>query len=194
MARPATRAAFSGAGSGAPAGGAIATDSAEGAYAAVVVGTVLLGVVASAATFFLGNRNTSGMAQARASAREEAAVDRLRRLVVAESEFHSGTCGNAYADLQGLLNPASAIPNYRPDGPTFLAPEFARPEAVGYRFDLVVEDPVPPTEGCAARGFRRFVYTATPLDPGLRHLMVGADGAVHAASGRPAGAADPVVH
>ena len=192
MARPATRSAFSGArpGSGAASPG---PDSSDTAYAAVLVGTVLLGALASAASLFFAFRNATGMEQARSEAREEAAVERLRKLAAAESEFHAGTCGNAYADLQGLLDPRTAIPNYRPDGPAFLTPDFARAEAVGYRFDLAVEDPVPPTEGCAGRGFRRFVYTATPMDPGLRHLMVGADGVVHAARGRPAGAGDPAV-
>ena len=101
---------------------------------------------------------------------------------------------NAFADLDGLLNPRSAIPDYRPDGPAFLPPEFARAEAIGYRFDLSVEEPVPATEGCAARGFRRFAYAATPVDAGGRHLLVGPDGVVHAAAGRPATAQDPPVH
>jgi hypothetical protein len=154
---------------------------------------VLLGVVASGMSLFLTHRGGGSMEQARTSAREEAAVARLRKLAAAEEEFRSGTCVNAYADLDGLVNPGSAIPNYRPDGPTFLPPEFARAEAVGYRFDLTVEDPVPATEGCAARGFRRFAYVATPADGTLRHLLLGPDGVVHAASGRPATPDDAAV-
>jgi hypothetical protein len=167
--------------------------SSEGAFAAVILGTVLLGVLASGTTLFLGKRGGGTMDEARTSAREEAAVARLRKLAAAEAEFRSGTCVNAYADLEGLLNPASAIPDYRPDGPAFLPPEFARALALGYRFDLTVEDPVPPTEGCAARGFRRFAYAATPADGGGRHLLVGPDGVVHAAAGRPATPDDPAV-
>jgi hypothetical protein len=191
MSRPAARAAFS------PRRGVVAEapadTSSEGAWAAVILGTVLLGVAASGLSAFLTRRGGGGMEQARASAREDAAVERLRKVAAAESEFLSGTCVNAYADLDGLLNPGTAIPNYRPDGPAFLPPEFARAEAVGYRFELTVEDPVPPTEGCAARGFRRFAYVATPIDAGLRHLAVGPDGVVHAARGRPAAAQDPAV-
>jgi hypothetical protein len=133
------------------------------------------------------------MEEARTSAREEAAVGRLRKLAAAEDEFRSATCVNAFADLDGLLNPHSAIPDYRPEGPAFLPPEFARAEALGYRFVLSVEDPVPPTEGCAARGYRRFAYSATPIDAGGRHLLVGPDGVVHASAGHPATLGDPPV-
>jgi FHA domain-containing protein len=194
MSRAAARAAFAGrrpAGSRDPA--APADTSSEGAFAAVILGTVLLGVVASGVSLFLAHRGGGTMDEARASAREGAAVARLRKLAAAEAEFRSGACVNAYADLEGMLNPASAIPDYRPEGPSFLPPEFARAEALGYRFDLTVEEPVPPTEGCAARGFRRFAYTATPMDAGGRHLLVGPDGVVHAAAGRPATPEDPAV-
>ena len=134
------------------------------------------------------------MEQARSSAREEAAVGRLRQMAAAQAEFQSGTCVNAYADLEGLLKPGTAIPNYRPDGPAFLPPEFGRAEALGYRFELTVDDPVPETEGCAARGYRRFAYAAQPTEAGGRHLLVGPDGVVHAAAGRAATDADPAVH
>jgi hypothetical protein len=160
----------------------------------VILGTVLLGVVASGVSLFLARRGGGTMDEARTSAREGAAVARLRKLAAAEAEFRSGACVNAYADLEGMLNPASAIPDYRPEGPSFLPPEFARAEALGYRFDLTVEEPVPPTEGCAARGFRRFAYTATPVDAGGRHLLVGPDGVVHAAAGRPATPEDAALH
>jgi hypothetical protein len=133
------------------------------------------------------------MEEARTSAREEAAVARLRKLAAAEGEYRSATCVNAFADLDGLLNPRSAIPDYRPDGPAFLPPEFARAEALGYGFALTVEDPVHATDGCAARGYRRFAYTATPIEGGGRHLLVGPDGVVHAAAGRPATPDDPPV-
>ena len=167
--------------------------SSEGAFAAVILGTVLLGVLASGVTLVLMHRGGGTMDEARTSAREGAAVARLRKLASAEDEFRSSTCVSAYADLDGLLNPGSAIPNYRPEGPAFLPPEFARPLALGYRFALTVEEPVPPTEGCAARGFRRFAYAATPADAGGRHLLVGPDGVVHAAAGRPATPEDPTV-
>ena len=42
-------------------------------------------------------------------------------------------------------------------------------------------------------GYRRFTYVAEPQDQGGRHLLVGPDGIVHAASGRPATPDDPAV-
>ena len=188
MSRPAARAAFS-----RPRPSAAPDASSEGVFAAVILGTVLLGVVATAAGVATARRGGGSMEQARTSAREEAAAARLRSLAGAQNEFKSGTCVNAYADLDGLVNPGSAIPNYPPGGPTFLPPEFARAEALGYRFALQVEDEVPATEGCTARGYRRFTYAATPLEGGGRHLLVGPDGVVHAARDRPATPDDPAV-
>ena len=193
MSRAAARTAFAGRPVGSRDPMAPADTSSEGAFAAVILGTVLLGVLASGVTLSLARRGGGTMDEARTAAREGAAVARMRKLAAAEGEFRSGTCVNAYADLPGMLNPGSAIPNYRPDGPAFLPPEFARPLSRGYRFDLTVEDPVPPTEGCAARGFRRFAYAATPVDAGGRHLLVGPDGVVHAAAGHPATPEDPAV-
>src|SRR4029079_9751461 len=125
-------------------------------FAAVILGTVLLGAVASAAAMGMSQRGGGAMEEARSSARDKGAVGRLRRMAAAQAEFQSGTCVNAYADLEGLLKPGTAIPNYRPDGTAFLPTEFERAEALGYRFELTVDDPVPETEGCAARGYRRF--------------------------------------
>jgi hypothetical protein len=188
MSRPAARAAF-----GRTAGRDAAPDSAEGVFSAVILGTVLLGVAASGAMVALGRREGGTMEEARTSAREEAAVLRMRRLATAQEQFRSGTCVSAYADLDALLDPGSAIPNYPAGGPTFLPPEFARAETLGYRFDLTVEDPVPNTEDCAVRGYRRFAYVAVPQEAGGRHLLVGPDGIVHAGSSRPATSDDPAV-
>jgi hypothetical protein len=194
MARPAARAAFTRLPRGARALQAPAADaSTEGVFTAVILGTVLLGVAASAASLAMARRGGGSMEEAKTSAREEAAVARLRRLAAAEAEFKSGTCVDAYGDIEALVNPGSAIPNYPADGPTFLPPEFARAEDVGYVFELQTEDPVTATEGCAVRGYRRFAYLARPLEPGRRHLAVGPDGVVRAADGRPAGPDDPAV-
>jgi hypothetical protein len=195
MARPAARAAFSRPRRGARGVEPPAADSSsEGVFAAVILGTVLMGAVASAAAMAMGRRGEGSIEEARSSAREDAAVGRLRRMAAAQAEFRSGTCVNAYADLDGLLKPGTAIPNYSPDGPAFLPPEFGRAEALGYRFDLTVDEPVPETEGCVARGFRRFAYVARPTETGGRYLRVGPDGVVHAADGRPATDEDPVAH
>ena len=194
MSRPTARAAFNRPRVGARGPETPATDaSSEGVFAAVILGTVLLGAAASGTSVLLSRRGGGSMEQARTSAREEAAVARLRSLAGAQAQFKSGTCVDAYADLDALVNPGSAIPNYPADGPTFLPPEFARAEAKGYRFALTVEDPVPATEGCSVRGYRRFAYSAQPLEADGRHLVVGVDGVVHAALGRPATPDDPAV-
>jgi hypothetical protein len=190
MSRSAARAAFS---RPAPRGTGAASDTAEGMFTAVILGTVLLGVAASGGVVAMARRGGGSIEEARTSAREDEAVGRLRRLAAAQAEFKSGTCVNAYAGLEALLNPGSAIPNYPADGPSFLPPEFARADAFGYRFELTVEDPVPATEGCAVPGYRRFTYRAEPQDQGGRHLLVGPDGMVHAASGRPATPDDPPI-
>jgi hypothetical protein len=194
MARPAARAAFNRPRVGARGAELPAVDaSSEGVFAAVILGTVLLGAAAGGAAVALTRRGGGSMEQARTSAREEAAVARLRRLAGAQAEFKSGTCVGAYADLEALLLPGSAIPGYPPDGPAFLPPEFARAEALGYRFELTTEDAVPAGEGCAVRGWRRFAYVARPVEAAGRHLVVGPDGIVHAAEGRPATPDDPPV-
>jgi hypothetical protein len=194
MARPAARAAFTRPRVGARGPESLAADaSSEGVFTAVILGTVLLGAAAGGAGWAMARRSGGSIEQARTSAREEAAVARLRRLAGAQAEFKSGTCVNAYAGLDALLEPRSAIPGYPADGPAFLPPEFARAEALGYRFELTTEEAVPPTEGCGVPGFRRFAYAAQPLDAGGRHLVVGPDGIVHAAEGRPAAPDDPVV-
>jgi hypothetical protein len=193
MARPAARAAFGRPRVGARGVEASPADSSDGVFAAAILGTVLLGALASGVAVLMARPGGASIEQARTSAREEAAVGRLRRLAAAEAEFKAGTCVNAYADLEGLLKPSSAIPNYRPDGPAFLPPEFVRSETLGYRFELKVDDPVPEAEGCAARGYRSFAYSARPEDARGRHLLVGPDAVVHAATGRPATDKDPAL-
>ena len=45
--------------------------------------------------------------------------------------------------------------------------------------------------GGSARSFRRFLYTATPVEGAGKHFVIGADGVIHAAEGRPASTSDP---
>jgi hypothetical protein len=85
MARPAARAAFSRPRRGARGVEAPAVDSSsEGVFAAVILGTALLGAVASAAAMAMAQRGGGSMEEARSSAREEAAVGRLRRMAAAQ--------------------------------------------------------------------------------------------------------------
>ncbi|HZM50413.1 MAG TPA: hypothetical protein VFE68_07985, partial [Vicinamibacteria bacterium] len=111
-------------------------------------------------------------------------------LAAAEDAFHA-VCNTGYADLQGLLQPGTVIPDYPADGPAFLrGPAFETTERDGYRYVLTVEDEMPRSAGCPTRRFRRFLYAATPLAAG-RSLAVGPDGVVRAAEGRPAQPDDP---
>jgi len=118
------------------------------------------------------------------------AIGRLQTLAAAQEAFRAGTC-DGYADLEGLIHPSRVIPNYPPGGPAFLEARYAQPEGDGYRFDLRVEEPVPPRDGCPARSYRRFAYAALPLSGTGPYFVVGPDRVVRRAEGRPAGPEDP---
>ena len=119
-----------------------------------------------------------------------ACVARMRAVAAAEEGFRAGTCGS-YADLDGLTNPSAIIPHYPASGPVFLIPELASGEANGCRFELTVEEPVATADGCPKRTFRRFSYSASPTNGSGRYLLIGSDGVVRFAEGRPATAIDP---
>lgn len=166
-------------------------ESAEGAFAATLIGTVLLGALASGGLLYWTHARPS--ADPVSSSREAAVLADLRELAAAQRNFREGTagdCGNGFADLEGLLEPMRVIPNYRSDGPAFLNGSFKSPERHSYRFVLETEDRLPSREGCPTRAYRRYRYLATPVADG-RHFLLGADGVVHVASGRPARPDDP---
>ena len=166
-------------------------ESAEGAFAATLIGTVLLGTLLSAGIFYM--TRSRALSEPVSSPREAAVVADLRELATAERNFREGTagdCGNGFADLEGLLEPVRVIPNYRSDGPAFLDSSFKNPERHSYRFTLETEEPLPAREGCPTRAFRRYRYVATPVADG-RHFLLGSDGVVHVASGRAAAPDDP---
>lgn len=119
-------------------------------------------------------------------------VARMRAVAGAEESFRTGTCGT-YADLEGLTNPAGIIPHYPASGPAFLSADLASPEANGCRFELKVEEPVAPAAGCPKRTFRRYAYSAAPTAGSGRYFLIGSDGVVRAAEGRPATSDDPPV-
>jgi hypothetical protein len=174
-------------------------DAPEGAgqteviFAAAIVGAVLLGVLLTAALTVLARTArtvTPGRMLTRAPLRERGAVEQLKTLVAAEDAFHS-VCNTGYGDLKALRQPGAVIADYPPDGPAFLRePDFERAERDGYRYALAVEDEMPRALGCPTRRFRRFLYSANPVGPG-RSLVVGPDGIVRAAEGRPATLEDP---
>ncbi len=154
--------------------------------ASVALGLLLAGLAVALGTTALGPFGAEKQAQAKGSVN----LPRLRTVHAAQQAFSAGTCG-AYADIDGLLRPASIIPNYPPTGPAFLVPELAASEVNGYRYEMVVDEPVAAADGCPARSFRRFLYTATPVEGGGKHFAIGSDGVIHAAQGRPASTSDP---
>jgi hypothetical protein len=164
--------------------------STETLFAVATAASVALPIAALAIAAALGVAvPTPGAARSEPAA---GSVDmlRLHSVVAAQQAFSAGTCG-AFADLEGLLNPASVIPNYPPSGPTFLKPEYATREAAGYYYDLSVEEPAPPSEGCPTRGFHVFYYSATPVSGSGKAYVIDSKGVVHVASGRPASLSDP---
>jgi hypothetical protein len=169
---------------------------AEPLFAGALVAAVVLGVLITAGlTFLAGRARTLGPAGAGRSfmpapAAERSAAAQLASMAAAQDAFHS-VCNTGYGDLEGLRQPATVVPDYPPGGPAFLRDAaFDTAERGGYRFSLQVEDQMPAAAGCPARRFRRFLYSARPLDTG-RWLAVGSDGVVRAAEGRPPTADDP---
>jgi hypothetical protein len=164
--------------------------SADGIFTAAVLGGVVIAVLLGG---ILAAIAIPSLLRARSGANESMAIGDVRTLISAEEAFRGGTCGTGYADLEGLTRPATVIPNYPPNGPAFVPAGFAIPERRGYRFDLVVEGPVAPREGCPSRSFVRYRYAATALTPSGRSFMGTSDGSIHVALDRPATADDPLL-
>jgi len=162
-------------------------EPAEMAFTGAILGSLLIGIVVTT----LGSLFLPARSQSLGVSEESRAVEQIRALVAAENSFRAGTCNLGYADLRGLLEPTSAIPNYPTAGPKFLTEERA-PGLPGYRFELSVEELLPPVEGCSMRSFRAYSYTATPVGKG-RYFLVREDGIVHAASDHPATPDDPTL-
>jgi hypothetical protein len=177
--RPETREAFGG-----PPAGRRLDRSAETAFTLGLLASLVLSLALAASLYWLGPlRFGRGAPSAEV---EQRVVSRLQRLQLAQQQFRSGVCHNAYGDLPSLLRPAAAVPGYPADGPAFLPPEFEAEREAGYRFTLEVSDMVSPTQGCPAQGFRHYEYRATPEDVAGRHYAVSGNGSVRFADGRPA--------
>jgi pSer/pThr/pTyr-binding forkhead associated (FHA) protein len=192
MTRPAARAQFARTPSPAAAADEKAAAQANVAFTAAILGTALLGIALGVVAIVVPRLILARSGAPRLSAREAAVVRRMRTIGASETAFRTGTC-EGYGDLDGLVSPASVIPNYPAGGPAFLAAEMAAPEALGYRFQLQLEDPVAPAEGCPQRSYRRYTLRADPLDGAGHHFLMRSDQVVHAADGRPATLADMAV-
>jgi hypothetical protein len=127
------------------------------------------------------------------ASREDAVLARLRAVRSAQESFRR-VCNTGYADLEGLRNPASAIPDYPPHGAGFLPDELTTPEAHGYRFDLSVQGPMPPTQDCPTlRRFRSYRYLASPASGLGRSFLLASDRGIFVAAGRQPTLDDPAV-
>jgi hypothetical protein len=106
----------------------------------------------------------------------------LRVLVAAQGAYASSNMG-FFDELRCLAAPATCIPRWNDQPPSFLDPAFARlPPRHGYRL-LFRAGPPPEAERPAlssASSMLRFSITAVPLHPatGLRRLCVDQDGLV----------------
>jgi hypothetical protein len=168
-------------------------DGAGVPFSVAILGTLLLsGLLAGGASALVGalGKGASALGSARTAANESAVVGDLRTLASAQEAFRAGTC-DGYASLEGLLDPSNLIPNYPPGGPAFLPPNFAQAERNGYRYELRVEDPLPPQEGCPSPIYRRYSFGAGPVSGAGRHFLIEPDMLVHVAEDRPATPEDP---
>ncbi len=169
-------------------------EGAEAAFSGTLLGAVALGLLVTLLGFFYLAPRLASTPPPLADAR---ALADVRAVIAAQRNFRAGTassCGLLYADLDGLLRPAGAIPNYRADGPAFVGRELAQPVRGPYRYELSVSDPVAAAApGCPTRAFRSYQYTAVPLGGQGRHFLAGPEGKIHAAEDRPATFTDPIV-
>jgi hypothetical protein len=124
--------------------------------------------------------------RASAAANEASAIGDLRSMISAQA-IYATYCNGGYGDLPALTQPASVVPAIT--APLLLEP-MAAAERHGYRFQLLTQEPLPGTESCQ-RSFRRYAYSATPLDTRNRSFLATDDGLIHEARGRPAEPGDP---
>lgn len=165
-------------------------EGAEAAFAGTLLGTVALGALLTALIFYSWR---PAVAPAPVPASNVIVLRDLQAMLQAQRHFRDGTasaCGLGYADLDGLLHPADVIPNYRADGPAFLAPTFAQARRHGYTFTLEVGASLPAAPGCPRRAFRSFSYVATPQVTTGLHYAAASDGYVRGATGHAPGPDD----
>lgn len=160
----------------------------EGLFTAALLACMLVPLILAG----IGAMSSHSWLPTRSAAVESSCLPRVRAVAAAQEAFRTGTCG-AYANLAGLLDPANVIPNYPTSAPAFLGEEFGMASDGSCQYELKVDEPVPPAEGCPARSYRTYTYAARPLAGSGRHLLLTSDGMIHAAEDRAATPADPIV-
>jgi hypothetical protein len=167
----------------------VTDDSADLAFSGAILGALFLGLLVTLGLAFVAS-NALGAFSDSGSTETAEVTSQLRSVASAQAAFHS-ICDAGYADLQGLLEPASAIPSYPSDGPRFLPEGLARQGPASYRFEMKVGEALPAAKGCPARSFRSYEYSAAPRDGQGSHFVVGPDRVIRSAQDRPATLEDP---
>jgi hypothetical protein len=169
---------------------ALQEDPSDTAFVGAVLGGLFLGCVLSIVVALVAG-GASELLGLTGRATATPAVERLEEMVSAQDAFHM-ICDAGYADVEGLVDPSSAIPYHSADGPSFLPERFRMEEEAGYRFDLWVGEPLPAaSEGCPTRAFRSYSYSASPMGGSGPHFVVGPDGEIRVAEDRAATLDDP---
>ncbi len=167
-------------------------DRIEIAFALGLVASALVTLGGAALAGYLLREPLSSLAAAQAP-QDEPVRAHMRAMANAQESFRR-VCNVGFADMEGLLDPARVIPGYPPRGAAFLSPADAAAESHGYRFGLLVRDPMPPTDDCQTlRRYRSYEYRGTPLLRLGRHYLLTSDGVLHVAQGRAARPDDPAV-
>jgi len=167
----------------------VADDSADLAFSGAILGALFLGLLVTLGLAFVAS-NALGAFSDSGSPETAEVTSQLRSVASAQAAFHS-ICDAGYADLQGLLEPASAIPSYPSDGPRFLSEELTQQGPASYRFGMKVGEALPAAKGCPARSFRSYEYSAAPRDGQGSYYVVGPDRVIRSAQDRPATLEDP---
>jgi hypothetical protein len=167
-------------------------DSSEPIFSGAIVGLLALGLIFTLAAVLLAGRALGTIGWSRGRGVETAVISRLRTVASAQTAFHD-ICNAGYAEIEGLVDPASVIPNLGPGASPFLADDFRETAVLDHRFEMVVEERLPPRENCPSKSFRRYHYSATPLGGNGRSFVVGPDARIRYAEGRRATLADPLL-
>jgi type II secretory pathway pseudopilin PulG len=103
--------------------------------------------------------------RARVSANESQAVGNIRAVLSAEAAYASAN-GGFYDTIECLASPADCIPDYSPQAPVFLGPEFTTISKGGYDRYLYPGPAAPASGTISPSSMTSFAYVAVPSTPG----------------------------